>query len=334
VAGRLPAHDGARRGHAGAEADEEHEVAVGDAAGVEGVGEGEGDRGRGGVAGAVEHDGGTVDADAEPVAGRGDDAQVRLVRHDEGDVVGVHPGAFERAGRRVDHDPHGPAEHFSSLHLERAAEVAVQRLLGAAVGVEIPTEQRRRSVDGAEDRSGRAVGEEHGRVAVGPVGDASEGVGADHQDRVRPGGDESLGGDERVHPTRAGGVQVEGAAAEPETVLDRGRRGRHGPVGCGRREDQQVDLGRGDAGVGERSAPRLDRELGRGAADATLSDAGALDDPGVAGVHPLLEVVVGDDPLGQSGAPADDRTAAGHEPSLRSQAIGWRLVTRSVSSAM
>ena len=54
-------------------------------------------------------------------------------------------------------------------------------------------------------------------------------------------------------------------------------------------------------------AAGLDGEPGGGAADAALADAGALDDPLVAGVERGLEVGVGDDLLGQGGAPAGER---------------------------
>ena len=91
-----PADDRAGGGHAGAEADEQHEVALGHPAVVDGVDEGERDARRRRVAGAVEHDGGAVVADAEAVAGGLDDADVRLVRHDERDVVGRDAGVGHR----------------------------------------------------------------------------------------------------------------------------------------------------------------------------------------------------------------------------------------------
>ena len=62
--------------------------------------------------------------------------------------------------------------------------LAYRAVLGAAVGVEVPAEQLPRSVDRLEHHRAGSVGEQDGGVAVGPVGDAGEGVGADDQDLV------------------------------------------------------------------------------------------------------------------------------------------------------
>ena len=79
----------------------------------------------------------------------------------------------------------GASEHLLALHLEQAAELAVQGILGAAVGVEVPAEQLSGSVDGLDHGGSRTVGEEDGGVAIGPVGDACEGVGADERGSFR-----------------------------------------------------------------------------------------------------------------------------------------------------
>ena len=54
----------------------------------------------------------------------------------------------------------------------RAADLGVEEALGAAVGVEVPAQQLAAAVDGFEHDGARAVGEQDGRVAVLPVGDA------------------------------------------------------------------------------------------------------------------------------------------------------------------
>ena len=145
---------------------------------------------------------------------------------------------------------------------------------------------------------------------------------------------------EAVDEPGAGGVDVERAAAQAELVLHRGRGGGHGAVGRGGGEDEGVDRRRVDARHLERLAARLDREADGGAADVALVDAGALDDPLVDGVDRLLEVVVGDHLRRQRGAPAGDDGAAdvGRDwracQTVLSQAMGWRSVTRSPSTAM
>ena len=88
--------DRAGRRHAGAEADEQQQVALLHAVVLDGVDEGQRDRRRRRVAGPLEHDRGPVHADAEAVAGGGDDPRVRLVGHDQGDVVGGHAGVGHR----------------------------------------------------------------------------------------------------------------------------------------------------------------------------------------------------------------------------------------------
>ena len=77
----------------------------------------------------------------------------------------------------------------------------------------------------------------------------------------------------------------------------------------GRRHDDQVDLGGVDAGIGDRGLGRLEAD-DRGrlviGSDVALADAGALDDPLVAGVDLLSEFGIGNDAGGQIGAATDD----------------------------
>ncbi len=64
-----------------------------------------------------------------------------------------------------------------------------------------------------------------------------------------------------------------------------------------------------------------------GSGDPTLTDAGALDDPLVAGVDPLLEVGVGEPLVREGGAPSRDRRP--HAQATRSHATGWPSRRRS-----
>ena len=145
-----------------------------------------------------------------------------------------------------------------------------------------------------------------------------------------------MGDRQSVHESAARGVQLERTAPQPESVLhDRGV----APltIGCGGGHDEGVDLV--DAGPRECSSSGTHRHVDRGAVDVSFADAGSLDDPLVAGVEHLLEIVVGEHPLGQIGAPTDDLGPADSGGDARhqlvlSQATGWRGVMRSPSTAM
>ena len=154
-----------------------------------------------------------------------------------------------------------------------------------------------------------SVGEEDRRVAVGPVGDARQGVGADQEDLLGPHGDHAVGCHEAVDEPAARRVHVERAAVEAEFALhDRTTRG-DGLVGRGGRQDETVDLARVEAGHRDRLRAGLDAELHGGAADVTLLDAGAIADPLVAGLEHAFEVLVREHLLGQGRAPPGDHTA-------------------------
>ena len=82
-------------------------------------------------------------------------------------------------------------------------------------------------------------------------------------------------------------------------------------------EHDQVDRLGVDAGVGQRRARRVDRQM-RGelalGGDVALPDAGALHDPLVRGVDPRRQFGIGQDPLRQIGTAAEhDRTCCSHE---------------------
>ena len=69
----------------------------------------------------------------------------------------------------------------------------------------------------------------------------------------------------------------------------------HGAVGRRGGQDEGVDRRRVEPGHAERQAAGLGGQRGRRAADVALADAGALDDPLVAGVEAdVAQVVVGE----------------------------------------
>ena len=91
----------------------------------------------------------------------------------------------------------------------------------------------------------------------------------------------------------------------------------HQLVVAGRRDEDQVELGGGDAGGGERPLAGGGGELeeplaGRG--DAALVDPGALHDPALVDPEPGGDRRVGDDGLGHGDAEAGDLGAGARRP--------------------
>jgi hypothetical protein len=159
----------------------------------------------------------------------------------------------------------------------RRAEVPAEQLAG-------PSTARR--TDGAG-----AVGEEDGGAAVVPVGDAARVSAPMSRMRDRPMAMSAVGGDEPYTKPEQAALRSKAPHRQPELVLDGEAVAGTGPGrGVVVAQDQQVDSA-GSTPARSRAAPGLDGEAGGGAADAALADAGALDDPLVAGVERGLEVV-------------------------------------------
>ena len=82
----------------------------------------------GGVAVAIDHDHGALLGDAQPLAGRHDDAQVGLVGDEERHVVGAEPGIGHGPLGRLDHHTDGLTEDLLAVHVQRAAVLAVEQV--------------------------------------------------------------------------------------------------------------------------------------------------------------------------------------------------------------
>ena len=168
-----------------------------------------------------------------------------------------------------------------------------------------------------EDERRRTVAEQHAGGPVLPVEQAREGLGADHQRAlVRAGAEELVGRRDAEDEARAHCLQVEGCAADhAEAGLHLRRHRREGVVRRGGRDDEEVDVGRTEAGVAQRGLGRGERQRRRSlvaAGDVAAGDAGALHDPAVGRVDPLGQFAVADDFLRQAGADApDDGAQAG-----------------------
>ena len=168
------------------------------------------------------------------------------------------------------------------------------------------------------DRTG-AVAEQHAGAAVAPVENPRERLGADHQ-RALVGActQEVVGGGERKDEAGTHRLQIEGGAVmDAKPVLHRDRGSRKRIVRRRRRQHDQVDRLRIDAGVFERGTRGVDRQM-RGilaiGGDVTLPDAGALNDPLVRRIETGGQFRIGQHLLRQIGAAAQhDRTFRSHE---------------------
>ena len=252
-----------------------------------------------------------------------DDAQVGLVRDQPVQLVAIQA---VRAQGFVDHRIqrlHRMLEDLVAGHQHAHAGVLLlgleadrdthripQQFLLAAVGVHVGAEDAGLRI-GLEHHRAGAVAEQHAGAAIVPVQHPGQGLGADHQRGLRrTGADELVGDGQRVDEAGAGRVDVEGrAAGGAQLVLQQAGRGREDQVRRGGAEHDQVEVSGADAGRFHRAHRGVVGEVRGGLAlggDVALADAGAGDDPLVAGVHELGQVGVGQHLLRQVAAGTGD----------------------------
>ena len=163
-----------------------------------------------------------------------------------------------------------------------------------AVGAEQVAEQADVLLSGGLEEDGAgAVAEEDAGGAVGPIHDAGEFLGTDDEGAtIGAGAHHVLGDLERVDEAGAGRGDVEAGdvAAQAELGLQEAGRGREGDVRRHRGDDEQVDVGRRQAGALQGLGGGLGAEVRRilaRAGDPALADAGAGLDPFVRRIHHL-----------------------------------------------
>ena len=150
-----------------------------------------------------------------------------------------------------------------------------------------------------EDRAG-GVAEQHAGGAVGVVDDRRHLVGADHHDLAEFSGLDELRRDgERIDEAGARRLHVEAAdVADADHVADQIGGRRKDQIRCRRGANQKLDVAGRSPGFAQQSAHRLGAHM-RGAEpfaleDVAFADAGALDDPLVAGIDHLGQLGVGE----------------------------------------
>ena len=135
-----------------------------------------------------------------------------------------------------------------------------------------------------EDHRARAVAEKHARSAILPVEDAGVHFGANNQCvTILPGFHQVVGGRQRVDEAAANRLHVEsGAVRDAELCLEQARGARKNHVRGRRRDDDEIDVLRRDAGGLDRLAARRQRQIARVFAvscDVALPYAGATVNP-------------------------------------------------------
>src|SRR5690349_7152280 len=336
-------------GQAGAEGDQQGDVAALGLALLDHPAEGERDGGRRGVALVGDVAGDLHRRRQLHRAGHSvDDPHVRLVRHEHVEVVDRDAGPVQRLGGDLGHLVGRPPEHRAALHHQvRHRRLVlghhVAPVLGLTDQVELlavgaPDDRAdAHLVGGSDHRAARAVGEDEGGAAVVQARDVGEPLDADHQHVLGAAAADHVRAErEAVAEPGAGGRDVEGGRlVGAELVGDRGGDGwglqhvRH------RRDDHAVDLRRLDAGplhglAGRGHRHHLDALVGPG--EAPLLDAGALLDPLVAGVDGLDDLGVGDHPRRAVGADPQELglPGAGRRLECGGHALtpsGWRRIS-------
>ncbi len=154
---------------------------------------------------------------------------------------------------------------------------------------------------GLHQHGAGAIAEQDTGGTVGVVDDPGHGVGADHQHLLVRAGSHQMGrGRQSVEKSGTGGDQVKAPNAfRPKLMLDQAGRRRKQHVGSDSADDDGVQRGGLDAPLSQGGAGGLHGQVGGsdfGVGNVTLTDAGSLQDPLVAGIHQLLQVGVGQQP--------------------------------------
>ena len=241
------------------------------------------------------------------------------------DQIALHPQMARRPGRG-----------HAAIHMQQfaIAPVAVQ-----VAGQDAAIVAGARAFLRLQHHGAGAVAEQHAGAPVGPVHDAREGLGPDHQDAAgQPRAQHRIGIGQRKDEARADRLHVIGKAArDPQALLNHRGDRRKGEIGCRGRQHDPVDIIRAQPGAIQRDAGGARRQVaGHLALGGEMApfDPGAGADPFVGRVELVLEPGILDDTLGQvmPGA-GDDGTngqcAAPESPVAAGLACAMRAASRS-----
>lgn len=305
----LPAHDAGGPSESGAEGDEQHVVAGFDDAGAVGFVEGDGAGGGAGVTEFVDIGKGAFFWDAEAVSGGIDDADVGLMGDDDVDVRRFQAGEIDGPGAGGGDVGDGGLECLLALHVD-GIEMQMSILSGDGKGGaasgnienvgQCPIGPHHGdqhlwfmySLVGAataQNGGSSSVAKKHTRVAVAPVDDARKFFRSDDQGRFSIAGIDEMPTDlHRIQKPGTGRRDVKSDRIfGSQIALHITRRGGENRIGRDGGDDDQLDLGRCDAGHFHGPAGGHGRHVGRrlaGRGNPALFDAGPGGDPFIAGL--------------------------------------------------
>ena len=188
-------------------------------------------------------------------------------------------------------------------HVKNVGEIAITRHVGRHDAA------RARAM--SKNRGPRAVAKEDAGVAVRPIHNAAEFVGANDQDRfIRSRGDELVGDLEAVEKARAGRTDIHaGGIFCADEPLHMAGGGGEKIIRRDRADENEVDLFGLDPRVFHRGLRGLRGhvacEFGVGG-EAAFANAGALNDPLVRGFNHRFQLGIGEHTVGHITARADD----------------------------
>ncbi len=312
----LPLDGGGGPGEACAEGDHDDFVATFDFSFAVGFIERDGDGRSGGVAVFVKIDEDAVVGDGEAVSDGIDDAEIGLVRDDEGDVLGAKLGAFDDGVGRVLHAGDGVFKNLASRHRE-SGEAFTDIFWGGgtsgsatgdiedaglfSVGADVGGDDLAFAfLGGTENCGARAIAEKDASGAICPIDEGGEFFCSDDKGISKGSAlDHALGDFHGVEEAGASGRDVKGDGfGGADLFLDvAGGGGREG-IGRDGGDDDEFDVFSGDPGLFERFEGRFGTKVGgvfSFGGDAALFDPGARDDPLVGGFYKFGEVIVGED---------------------------------------
>ena len=215
------------------------------------------------------------------------------------DFFGLLYGKFEDRAPILLHVMEPLVDGFVRCRPEAAARRHAERWPAATVNLVGKIDDAATVGRRAHHHRSRAVAEQHACRPVCVVDDARHDVGAYGQ-RVpmRAGRDHVGGGGQRVRESRTRGAEIESPrAVGADLVLDEARGARKHHVGCGRADDDEVDVVRSKACLGDGFESRLFRKIGcrdAGIDDVPFPNAGALKNPLVRCVDEFFQVLVGE----------------------------------------
>ena len=241
-----------------------------------------------------------------------DDPDVSLVGDDTGDVFQLNSGLFHRAAGRVRHGSYGLLKNFFSGHDDTVridgcggrdglapghGISQVEKFSGRTIGSPVESQNAFSPGFVSHHHGPGAVPKKDAGVAVPPVHHGGKALGADEQNVFGGAGFQELIGDNQaVKKTGAGGLKIESRAAGGTDLGGdpAGGGGEHGVRRDGGGEDE-VEFFCRDFGVGQGLPSRGHAHEGGGfllRGDPALLDAGAGQDPLVAGVDEFFELVI------------------------------------------